>query len=126
MKKAILLSFSILLVLAVLTAAFPMSAMAAGTTTTPASLTATVVGNKVVVKSVNPSSNTVYFVRARKPTTTTGGGWDNLGKFMALKNKTSQRSFLVPKDLKGVLPLEVCFRDFTTDKNIAACQIVKK
>ncbi len=79
-----------------------------------AALTANVAGNKVQVTSKNPKDNVVYFVRAKDASKTSG--WENLGFFKAFKNMASQTSFNLPKDLKGILPLDVCFKNTQTDK----------
>ncbi len=177
MKKAILISVSLLLVLAILAAAFPMPTLAAGpiacqkiyivkpgdtrasvaaatgvkwadiatinnikpdqkikagdklcynTSHAPVSsafLTAFVIGDKVRVTSINAPSNQVYLVRARDASKTSGG-WFDLGNFKALQNKTSQTSFQVPKDLKGIIPLTVCFKN--KDSNKLTCMKVTK
>lgn len=82
--------------------------------TKPAALlTAAVLGNKVQAMSKNAADNQVYIVRARDAA---GGDWFNLGKFKAYKNMASQTSFPLPKDLKGIFPLAVCFKNAETSK----------
>jgi spore germination protein YaaH len=164
MKKLILLSVSLLLVLAILAAAVPAMAAGAGCEETygvqkgdtkasvagvtglswaelarlnnldpngkliagtklcypakakaAAALTAAVAGNKVQVMSKNATDNQVYIVRARDASRTTGG-WENLGFFKAYEDMTSRTSFNLPKDLKGISPMDVCFKNAESGK----------
>ncbi len=167
MKKAILISVSLLLVLAIVAAAIPVPAMAAGptacqktyivkagdtrasvaaatgmkwsdlatlnnikpdhklkagdkicynTTKKPAAaLTAAIVGDRVRVSSRNATADQLYFVRARDASKTSGG-WFDLGRFKAYKTMPSTLTFAVPKDLKGISPLTVCFKEGETQK----------
>lgn len=82
-----------------------------------AALTAAVIGNKVRLTSKNATDNQTYLIRARDASKTSGD-WFNLGNFKAYKNMTSQTSFPLPKDLKGILPLAVCFKNLETAKLI--------
>jgi hypothetical protein len=78
-----------------------------------AALTAAVLGEKVRVTSKNAADNQTYMIRARDDS---GGDWFNLGNFKAYEDMTSQTSFPLPKDLKGIFPLAVCFKNLETAK----------
>ncbi len=85
------------------------------TITTPGAITAVVTGDRVRVSAKNAANDRLYLVRARDAKKTTGG-WFNIGKFRTIKGKNSSTSFQVPKDLKGILPLTVCFKEGQSQK----------
>ncbi len=79
-----------------------------------ASFTAAVSGNNLKVASKAAADNQAYIVRAKDASKT--GGWENLGKFNTFKTKASQAFFNIPKDLKGISPLDVCFKNAESGK----------
>jgi hypothetical protein len=66
------------------------------------------------VASKVAADNQAYIVRAKDASTTSG--WETLGKFNTYKTKASQTFFNIPKDLKGISVLDVCFKNAESGK----------
>jgi hypothetical protein len=81
-------------------------------------LTATGSGNVFRLGSTGSKSSAVWIVKARE----NGGSWYRLGRWRVGKGENTTMSFGVPNDLRGKSPLQVCFKNATTDE--AICRTV--
>jgi LysM repeat protein len=63
-----------------------------------------------------------YTVKVRD-ITTGPGDWYKLGKMKISKGKTTTSDFILPKELRSSIYLQVCAKNVTTDK--VACKLVR-
>jgi hypothetical protein len=85
-------------------------------------LTVRSINNLVRVTASDLQNKGSYTVRVRD-ITNGPGDWYKLGKMKVSKDKTATADFILPKELRSSIYLQVCVKNVTTDK--AVCKPVR-
>ncbi len=84
-------------------------------------MTVKAVGNTVTITVKGLTAKASFYVRARDGNASVGG-WHKLGVMRAKKKVTSSTSFILPRELREKLYLQICLKNGTTDE--MACRTV--
>ncbi len=85
-------------------------------------LTVRSIDNLIRVTASDFQNKGSYTVKARD-ITNSPGDWYKLGNLKISKDKTTTADFILPKDLRSSIYLQVCVKNGTTDK--AVCKLVR-
>lgn len=89
--------------------------------TTKGTVTVTSRGNLITITASGFSKKGSYYVKVRDVSTEVGG-WHKLGKLSVPKKSSVTGYYVLPKQLKGSIYLQVCLKEGTTDEKI--CRVV--
>ncbi len=89
--------------------------------TTKGTVTVTSRGNLITITASGFSKKGSHYVKVRDVSTAVGG-WYKIGKLNVPKKSSVTGYYVLPKQLKGSIYLEVCLKEGTTDEKI--CRVV--
>ncbi len=75
------------------------------------------VNNVIKITASDFNETGKYYVRVRD-ISSGAGKWYKIGTFKALRNKTNQAKYLLPKELKSSIYFQVCLKNSTSDEVI--------
>lgn len=84
-------------------------------------MTASTYNNRLSITATGGSNKSMFYVRVRDVSTSVGK-WYKLGSFKVNKKSTGKAAFIIPKELRSAIYLEVCLKNAVTDD--AFCKTV--